>query len=198
MVFASSPKGTFSVVTRVTLAVAGALAATLISLALSTAVAQADVSTVTVDASPASSYPGQSITFHVFVDPSDGGGTVSFSSDGTVISGCSNLPFVSGGGTDWEAICTTTALTNGDHTITAVYSGDAAYAGSTASTMENVYQSATSTSLTASPSSTLINTPVTLTADVYSSDGGGTLSFTYGGKPISGCANLSLSRISGY
>jgi IPT/TIG domain len=39
---------------------------------------------------------------------------------------------------------------------------------------------------------------VTLTADVYSSDGGGTLSLTSGGKPISGCANLLPAAVSGY
>jgi hypothetical protein len=172
--------------------------ATLILLALSTAVARADVATVTVDASQPTSYPGQSVTFRAFVDPSDGGGTVSFTSDGTAIPGCSTLPFVSGGGTDWEAICTTTSLMNGDHTITALYSGDAAYAGSSASTLENVYQSATSTTLTASPASTSINMPVTLTADVYTSDGGGKLTFTYKGGAISGCGNLALVSVGGY
>ena len=82
-------------------------------------------SAATVTASTPTSYPGQSVTFHAFVDPSDGAGTVSFTSDGSAISGCSDLPFVSGGGTDWEASCTTTSLTNGNHTITALYSGDA-------------------------------------------------------------------------
>jgi hypothetical protein len=198
MVFTSSPRGTLSVVTRIGFGAAAALMATVTLLALSTAVAQADVSAVTVDASPVTALVGQSVTFHAFVDPSDGGGTVSFTSDGTAISGCSNQPFISGGGTDWEAICTTASLASGNHTITAAYSGDAAYAGSSGTTTEGIYQSATSTSLTASPSSTLINTPVTLTADVYSSDGGGTLTFTSGGKAISGCASLSLKPVSSY
>jgi hypothetical protein len=185
-------------VLRVALSAVGTLVATVMWLALSAAVAQADVSAVTVDASPATALVGQSVSFHAFVDPSDGGGTVTFASDGAVIPGCGNLPFISGGGTDWEASCTIASLPNGNHTIAAVYSGDAAYTGSSGSTTEDIYQGATSTSLTASPSSTLINTPVTLTADVYSSDGGGTLTFTSGGKAISGCANLSLRAASGY
>jgi hypothetical protein len=154
-------------------------------------------SAATLTASTPTSYPGQSVTFHALVDPSDGAGTVSFTSDGSTIAGCTNLPFVSGGGTDWEASCTTTSLIGGNHTITALYSGDGAYAGSTASTMENVYQSATSTSLTASPASAPVGTQVTLTASVYSSDGGGTLSFTSKGSRIPGCADLPLVHVSG-
>jgi hypothetical protein len=155
-------------------------------------------STGTLTASTATSYPGQSVTFHAFVDPTDGGGTVSFTNDGAAISGCSNLPFTSGGGTDWGVSCTTTSLTNGTHTITALYSGDQTYAGSTASTTESVYQSATSTSLTASPSSTTVGTAVTLTANVYSSDGGGTLSITRNGSAFPECRALALVSVSGH
>lgn len=116
-------------------------------------------SAATVTASTATSYPGQSVTFRAFVDPTDGGGTISFTNDGTALAGCSNLPFASGGGTDWEASCSTTSLTNGSHTITALYSGDGVYAGGTASTTENVYQSATSASLTSSASSVTVDFP---------------------------------------
>jgi hypothetical protein len=155
-------------------------------------------SVTSVTSSTATSYPGQSVTFHAFVDPSDGGGTVSFTSDGAAISGCSNLPFASGGGGDWVANCTTTSLAAGTHTITALYSGDGAYAGSSASTTESVYQSATSTSLTASPSSTTVGTTVTLTANVYSSDGGGTLSFTRNGSTFPECRSATLVAVSGH
>lgn len=155
-------------------------------------------SATTLTASTATPYPGQSVTFRAFVDPTDGGGTVSFTNDGTAISGCSNLPFVSGGGTDWVVSCTTTSLTTGSHKITALYSGDHAYAGSAASTTENVYQSATSTSLTASSSSTEVGTAVTLTANVYSSDGGGTISFTGDENAFPRCRALPLVPVGGY
>jgi Bacterial Ig-like domain (group 3) len=139
-------------------------------------------------------HPGQPVTFHAFVDPTDGGGTVTFASDGTTISGCASLPFTSGAGTDWEVCCTTSSLPAGSHTITATYSGDNSYAGSSASTTETITKYATSTSLTASPSDIRVNTPMTLTADVHQSDGGGSVTFTTGGgTPLPGCSDVPLT-----
>ncbi|HET7052029.1 MAG TPA: IPT/TIG domain-containing protein [Solirubrobacteraceae bacterium] len=148
-------------------------------------------SATTLNSSTGTSNVGQSVTFRAFVDPTDGGGTVSFTSDGTPISGCSNLPFVSGGGTDWEVGCTTASLPAGSHSITATYSGDDTYAGSSATTPETVNQYATSTTLTAK-SSTPIDTTISLTANVASSDGGGTVTFTQAGTAIKGCNAVPL------
>jgi hypothetical protein len=154
------------------------------------------VSSTTVTSSAATANPGQSVTFHAFVDPADptdGSGTVTFASDGTTIPGCANLGFFSGGGTDWEAACTTSSLPLGSNTITATYSGDNDYAGSSGSTVETITKYSTTTTLTASPSSPEVNAPATLTADVNTGDGGGSVAFTTNGTALSGCGAVPLT-----
>lgn len=85
-------------------------------------------STTTLSAGAATA--GQPVTLHALVDPSDGGGTVAFAGDGSAIPGCGAVSFTSGGGTTWQANCVTSDLTAGTHQITATYSGDDSYAGS--------------------------------------------------------------------
>lgn len=143
------------------------------------------------------SYPGQSVRFNAFVSPSDGGGTVSFSSDGTAISGCTNLAFLAGGGTDWATSCTTSALPVGSHTITATYSGDGAYAGSSTTLTQTVNQNPTSTSLSAWRPSTGVNMTDYLTATVQSTDGGGTVTFSQSTGQLSGCGQMPLVPVHG-
>jgi hypothetical protein len=126
------------------------------------------------------------VTFNASVDPSDGGGAVTFRSDGSSIPGCISLSLSAGSGSGWTANCTTSSLSAGTHTITASYSGAVNYTDSSASTTETVQQ-ATSTSLTATPSSLLIQRTDKLVATVRSSDGGGTVAFTNNGAPLSGC-----------
>src|SRR5690348_10686548 len=69
---------------------AASVAAALMWLVLAAGVAHAAVtpSLTTLTATAASATVGQPVSFHAFVDPTDGGGTVSFSSDGAPISGC--------------------------------------------------------------------------------------------------------------
>ena len=155
-------------------------------------------STTTLYTSTATLNPGQSVTLRAFVDPTDGGGTVSFTSDGTAISGCSNLPFLSGGGTDWETSCTTSSLPSGAHYVNAIYSGDSNYAGSSVPYPPIVtVLNGTTTSVTAAHPTTQINAADSVTATIHSSDGGGTVSFTQGGVPVSNCSGLSLVAAGG-
>jgi hypothetical protein len=156
-----------------------------------------DPSATTLNASAQSADPGQSVTFHAFVDPSDGGGTVSFTNNETAISGCGNLPFLSGGGTGWLATCTTSSLPSGGDYVTATYSGDSNYAGSSATTLVSVSQP-TTTSLQAANTTTTTNTADILTATV----GGigadvGTVTFTQNRVAIPGCTGLSLTWTNG-
>src|SRR5207248_1688026 len=149
-----------------------------------------------VSSSAATSVAGQSVRFVADVNPSDGGGTVTFDSDGTAIPGCSNVSFQAGGGTEWLTDCSTSSLSAGTHRITATYSGDATYTGSSGSTTETVQQ-ATTTSLSAAPSSVPIAGTDKLVATVASSDGGGAITFSQGHAVLSGCGAVPLTAAAG-
>jgi hypothetical protein len=88
---------------------------------------------------------GQSVTFTATVTGAGPTGTVNFKDGGTTISGCGAQP-LSGG----TATCTSTGLSAGTHSITAVYGGDS---GNTAST------SPTLTQTVAGPPSVSISSP---------------------------------------
>jgi alpha-tubulin suppressor-like RCC1 family protein len=77
---------------------------------------------------------GEPVTFTATVTPTDGAGTVAFFADGsaTPIAGCGAQPLTLVIAL-YQATCTTSSLTGGPHTITAVYSGDTSYAPSTGS-----------------------------------------------------------------
>jgi hypothetical protein len=74
---------------------------------------------------------GQPVTFTATVAPTDGGGTVAFYEDNSVtaISGCGSQPLTQVSGSTYSATCTTTPVSAGAHAITASYSGDSAYPG---------------------------------------------------------------------
>ena len=126
------------------------------------AVAQADTAT-TVVAAPNPSVFGQAVTFTATVTalPPGAGvptGTVSFF-DGAVLLGTAAVD-ASG-----QAAFTTSALGAGTHPVTAVYSGDADFTGSTAPiSVQFVNQAATTTAVTAVPSPTVFGQAVTFTA----------------------------------
>ncbi len=144
----------------------------------------ASQTSVTSSANP--SIAGQSVALHGFVT-SDGGGTVSFTSDGTAISGCTNLPFASGGGTDWVANCTTSSLPSGTHTIAATYSGDSNYVGSSGTLSQTVYGSLSVT--TSSLPNGTVGQSYSATLQASGGSGTDTWSITSGALPD----GLSLS-----
>ncbi len=78
---------------------------------------------------------GQPVTFTATVAPTDGGGTVAFYADGAAapISGCGTQPLTQVSGSTYSAACTTTPVSAGTHAITASYSGDSSYPGTTGS-----------------------------------------------------------------
>jgi hypothetical protein len=84
----------------------------------------ATTTAVTSSANPTTT--GQAVTYTATVSPTDGGGTVAFNDGGSPITGCTAQPLNSSG----QATCQATYTAAGSHTITAVYSGDTAYAGS--------------------------------------------------------------------
>jgi outer membrane protein assembly factor BamB len=80
---------------------------------------------------------GSAVTITASVSPTDGAGTVEFSADGSTISGCGGQVLALVGGVD-EATCMTSALSGGNHSVVATYSGDTGYAGSADTLTETV------------------------------------------------------------
>jgi hypothetical protein len=89
------------------------------------------VTTAAVASSANPSIPGQTVTYTATVSPTDGGGSVAFDDGGTPITNCTAQSLNSNG----QATCQVTYTTTGSHSITAVHSGDAAYAGSTSAAL---------------------------------------------------------------
>jgi hypothetical protein len=148
--------------------------------------------TTSLSASPGTtSVVDGSVTFTETVSAPSGAtvnptGTVSFTDNGTTITNCNSVTITSG-----AAQCTTTALTEGSHTIVATYSGDTNYNKANNNLDQSVTAASSSTQLTAIPNPSSVNQSVTFTATVSPSTSSvplsGTVSFTDNGSAI-GCA----------
>ena len=132
---------------------------------------------------------GISVTYTATVSGSDGGGTVSFLDGSSPISGCQSLGLVAG-----KVTCTVAVQAVGTHSIVALYSGDTSYAASGSSALDQVVtKSATSVSVSSSADPTTFASSLTYTATVTGSDNGGSVAFTSGGNPITGCSSQPVS-----
>ncbi len=146
-------------------------------------------STTTLGSSANPSTAGQAVTFTATVTGNSPTGTVNFKDGGTTIAGC-GAQAVSGG----SATCTTSALSAGSHSISAVYSGDSGNDGSTSSTLtQTVNQAASSTGLGSSLNPSTAGQSVTFTATVAGDSPSGTVDFKDGGTTIGGCGAQALS-----
>jgi hypothetical protein len=157
--------------------------------------------TTTLSGSPNPSLIGQAVTFTatVTVTPPGAGaptGTVSFFDGGNLL----GTGTVAGG----VASLSTTTLTAGAHSITAVYSGDASFNGSASPVFsQSVNLTGTTTTLGASPNPSMLGQSVTLTATVVCPTfvPTGTVSFFDGATPlgtgplVGGGANISTSAL---
>ena len=141
------------------------------------------------------SVSGQTVTYTATVSavaPASGTrtGTVAFQDGGVVIAGCGAKAVAVAG----TATCAVAYAGPGTHTITAIYSGDANFATSTAAVLTqtvNLGATAVALSSSADPSSTGAN--VTLTANVTatapaSGTRTGTVVFQVGGVNLAGCS----------
>lgn len=159
-----------------------------------------DATNTAVSASEVSATIGDPVTFSATVTPVVGSnptGSVQFYVNGSSF----GAPVALNGDTATSAPYQTTAL--GDLTVTAQYLGDTTFAPST-SVGINVHVhkvlAPTSTTISASPTSTVYGQTVTLNANVAASDGGtptGSVIFTEGGTtlgtaPVDGSGNASL------
>ena len=161
-----------------------------------TEVAQTSDTTTMLVAAPNPSSYGQPVTFTASVSPT---GSTQATPTGTVTFEDGTNPLAPAvalvGGT---ATISTSALTVGVHSITADYSGDSNFNGSTSSPVAlTVNKAATTTSLTSSPNPSAFGQPVALTATVSPDTAGqptptGSVTFTDGSTPL-GTAQLDAS-----
>jgi parallel beta-helix repeat protein len=122
-------------------------------------ISESDTTSVTSNLNP--SNVGDAVTFTATVNPSNGGtgtptGSVTFN-DGTSLLGTGTL--VNGVAT-WS----TSTLTAGSHSITAVYSGDTNFSGSTSPPLTQNVRTTTTLTLTSLPNPSVSGQTVTLTA----------------------------------
>jgi hypothetical protein len=168
------------------------------SLYTETITAPATSTTTVLTASPNPAIAGQSVTLTATVAPAPTGtpaGTVSFYNGETLLG---TIAVNSSG----VAAFITSSLPVGALSITAVYSGNTTFAGSTSTAVTEMVTAgtsvtATTTTLTASPSPLLDRQPVTLTATVSPAPSGtpnGTVVF-YSGTTLLGTATLSSSGV---
>ena len=91
-------------------------------------------SATTFSASVPSPTYGQSETITATVTGTDGGGTVNFTDGSSTLAGCGAVALTPVG-PSYQAQCTTSALTAGNHSLGATYSGDNNALGSTATAL---------------------------------------------------------------
>jgi hypothetical protein len=156
--------------------------------------------TTVVAASINPSVTGQSVTFTAtvtVVSPAAGTptGKVNFEDGGVTIAGCGAKTLAAAG----TATCAFTYTGAGAHAITAVYTGDTNFAGSTSPTFtQTVSQASTSTALSSSLNPAVTGQTITFTATVSAIAPGagvrtGTVVFQDGGTTITGCAAQAVS-----
>jgi hypothetical protein len=156
--------------------------------------------TVSVGSSVNPSSYNQPVTFTAIITPQYGGsatGTVTFYSGKTQIG--------SGQVSNNTTALTISSLSVGNHSITAAYSGDSNFLGSTSSPLNQVVdKAATTTALTSSHNPSNHGQKVTFTATVTGQYGGtpaGTVTFQNGTKVLSkvtlsgGVAQYSTSKL---
>ncbi len=146
--------------------------------------------TTTLSVAPTSSNLGATVSLTASVAPAGATGTVMFLDNGSPL-GSSPL------GSNGTASFSTSSLTAGTHSLSAVYSGDTKFAGSSSGAVTETVAGKTNstTSLTASPNPVASGQPVTLSASVIPATATGTVTFLDGGSSV-GSAALSGGKAS--
>jgi hypothetical protein len=169
-------------------------------------VAQADTTT-TLSTSGSPSAVSTSVTFTATVAataPATGSvaysGNVTFTDSLSSLT-CTNIPVDP---TTGIALCTTSTMTAGSHTVTATYANDTNYAGSTSNSVtQNVTPAPTTVAVNSiSPASVTVDEAPVITATVSPSNGSvgnfaGSITFYAGGTSIPGCVGVSVNTTSG-
>ncbi|MGI8760852.1 MAG: Ig-like domain repeat protein [Jatrophihabitantaceae bacterium] len=173
---------------------------------------QVTTTTTMYSETPNPSQAGQAVYFYVNVASTDGCGTVSLTVDGVALpatTGCENMGLQHNPGDPahtYFALCYAGGnnfyqWSVGTHSVVASYTGDTTYAPSSVTVSQVVNPASTSTTISANTNGTYYGSPITFTATVANSDGGGTVGFTYSdyGTPgsISGCSAQPLTYVGG-
>jgi hypothetical protein len=146
----------------------------------------------TLTSTPNPAFAGGAVTFTATVNPAAATGTVQFL-DGTTVLGTGTL-------SSGSAAFTTSALTQGAHSITAVYGGDSADAGSTSAALSQSMKLSAGMTTGLSPSPGVTGQNVTITANVNAA-ATGTITFTDGTSVLatvpvaSGSASYSTTAL---
>jgi Big-like domain-containing protein len=143
----------------------------------------ATATTTSVVSSDNPSVYGDSVKFTATINFSSATGSVTFKDGATSLG---TISVVSG-----QASLSTSSLAGGSHSITAVYSGDGSFAGSTSLAFpQTVNKASTTTVLTSSPNPSKHGQTVTFTATITPSTATGTVSF-FDGSTLLGTGTLS-------
>ena len=139
----------------------------------------------TASPNPSSTTYGNTVPLHATGLPSNAAGTVIFTSGGSTL--CTTGTVSAG-----SAACTTARLTPATYPVTATYSGDSNYLGSTATTSFTITQASTSFTAAANPTSTAYGNTVNLSVSGLPSGATGTVTFTSGGSTLCATGAISL------
>ena len=138
---------------------------------------------------------GTSVTFIATVTGAAPSGTLSFTDNAAPIASCTSVPLAVSGNMG-SAVCNTSTLTVGSHTIVASYGGDASNATSNSTLEETITGSsgagATTTSVASSANPATAGNSVTFTASVTGNAPSGTVTFTDAGSGL-GCNAVPLA-----
>jgi len=146
-----------------------------------------------VTSAPNPSNFGQSVTFTASVTSGAGipSGTVKFADGATTLAAAVTV------NASGIATFSTSALAAGSHTITATFTGGAAWAGSSGTAAALIIQGVTTTAVTASPNPATFGQSITFTATVSSSAGvpSGTVKFTDGATTLATGVAVNASGV---
>ncbi|HEY8813911.1 MAG TPA: Ig-like domain repeat protein, partial [Candidatus Dormibacteraeota bacterium] len=106
---------------------------------------------------------GASVTFTATVTGTNPTGSVALTDGGNALSGCTGLA-LTGSGNARTAACTTSALSQGTHSIVAAYAGDAGNAGSSSSPLSQLVNAAGSSNVALASNGAVASASSTISA----------------------------------